>query len=40
MFSSLQTVELFIKGLLLFNGRKVTYNHEVNDMIVSGTIKM
>ncbi len=33
MFSSLQTVELFIKGLLLFNGREVTYNHEVNGMI-------
>lgn len=33
MFTSLQTVELFIKGLLLFNGREVTYNHEVNSMI-------
>lgn len=33
MFTSLQTVELFIKGLLLFNGREVTHKHEVNGMI-------
>ena len=33
MFSSLQTVELFIKGLLLFNEREVTHKHEVNGMI-------
>ena len=34
MFTSLQTVELFIKGLLLFNGEEVSYDHEVDGMLL------
>lgn len=33
MFTGLQTVELFIKGLLLFNGKEISYSHEVDGMI-------
>lgn len=29
MFTAFQTVELFIKGLLLFNDEEITYSHEV-----------
>ena len=34
MFTSLQTVELFIKGLLLFNGKEVQYDHEVDGILL------
>ena len=33
MFDGIQTVELFIKALLLLNGKCVPYNHEVDGMM-------
>lgn len=34
IFNSYQSLELFLKGLLLFNGIEVDNTHEVSDMIV------
>lgn len=34
MFTSLQTVELFIKGLLLFNGKEVQYDHKIEGILL------